>query len=171
MSEQYVTLAEVRDLLTEELDKRGDLSTIQKAAMTHAQTIAKITKEQADEIIKRVSELEFVNEVTSYKIADILPKYPEDVRAIFSKERINLESDDIQKILDAVLAMEIGDVSDVYVTDWDPVLRMTSADGQCWTVAFNGHWLSKKGVNYNLIHDDGFWKLTAKLKRASGTME
>lgn len=102
MSEQYVTLAEVRDLLTEELDKRGDLSTIQKAAMTHAQTIAKITKEQADEIVKRVSELEFVNEVTSHKIADILPKYPEDVRAIFSKERINLESDDIQKILDIV---------------------------------------------------------------------
>ena len=102
MSEQYVTLAEVRDLLTEELDKRGDLSTIQKAAMTHAQTIAKITKEQADEIVKRVSELEFVNEVTSYKIADILPKDPEDVRAIFSKERINLESDDIQKILDIV---------------------------------------------------------------------
>ena len=57
MSEQYVTLAEVRDLLTEELDKRGDLSTIQKAAMTHAQTIAKITKEQADEIVKRVSDL------------------------------------------------------------------------------------------------------------------
>ena len=81
------------------------------------------------------------------------------------------DPDKIQKILDAVLAMEIGDVSDVYVTDWDPVLRMTSADGQCWTVAFNGHWLSKKGVNYNLIHDDGFWKLTAKLKRASGTME
>ena len=43
-----------------------------------------------------------MNEVTSYKIADILPKYPEDVRAIFSKERINLESDDIQKILDIV---------------------------------------------------------------------
>ena len=67
--------------------------------------------------------------------------------------------------------MEIGDVSDVYVTDWDPVLHMTSADGQCWTVAFNGHWLSKDGVNYNLIHDEEFWKLAAKLRRASGTME
>lgn len=79
--------------------------------------------------------------------------------------------DEIQKILDAVLAIEIGDVSDVYVTDWDPVLHMTSADGQCWTVAFNGHWLSRDGVNYNLIHDEDLWKLTAKLKRASGTME
>ncbi|MCI6377597.1 MAG: protease inhibitor I42 family protein [Clostridiales bacterium] len=79
--------------------------------------------------------------------------------------------DEIQKILDAVLAMEIGDVSDVYVTDWDPVLHMTSADGQCWAVAFNGHWLPKNGANYNLIHDEEFWKLAAKLRRASGTME
>lgn len=79
--------------------------------------------------------------------------------------------DDIQKILDAVLAMEIGEVSDIYVTDWDSILRMTSADGRCWTVAFNGHWLSKDGVNYTLIHDEEFWKLTAKLKRASGSME
>ncbi len=106
MSEQYVTLAEVRDLLVEEQAKRAELdkelSTIQKAAMTHAQTIAKITKEQAKEIVERVSELDFVTETTSYKIADILPRYPEDVRAIFSKERINLEPDDIQKILDIV---------------------------------------------------------------------
>ena len=102
MSEQYVTLAEVKELLENEYDKRGDLSTIQKAAMTHAQTIAKVTKEQAKEIVEKVQELEFVTEPTSYKIADILPKYPEDVRAIFSKERINLESDDIQKILDIV---------------------------------------------------------------------
>ena len=79
--------------------------------------------------------------------------------------------DEIQKILDAVLAMEIGDVSDVYVTDWAPVLRMTSADGQCWTVAFNGHWLSKDGINYNLIHDEDFWRLTAKLRQSTDSEE
>ena len=99
MSEQYVTLAEVRDLLTEANEKRGELSTIQKSAMAHAQTIAKITKEDADQIVERTQALDFVTETTSYKIADILPKYPEDVRAIFAKERITLEPDDIQKVL------------------------------------------------------------------------
>ncbi len=102
MSEQYVTLAEVRDLLTEANGKRGELTTIQNSAMVHAQTIAKITKEEAEQIVERTQALDFVTETTSYKIADILPKYPEDVRAIFSKERITLEPDDIQKVLDIV---------------------------------------------------------------------
>ncbi len=112
MSERYVSLAEVRDLLTEMSEARGgfgdpeepDVHTqaeaIQKAALLHSQALAKLTKEQADELIAKVSELDFVTETTSYKIADILPKYPEDVRAIFSKERINLEADDVQKVLD-----------------------------------------------------------------------
>ena len=112
MSERYVSLAEVRDLLTETSEARGgfgnpdepDVHTqaeaIQKAALLHAQATAKLTKEQADEVIAKVRELDFVTETTSYKIADILPKYPEDVRAIFAKERITLEADDIQKILD-----------------------------------------------------------------------
>ena len=36
------------------------------------------------------------------KIADILPKYPEDVRAIFSKERITLSNDQINQIIEIV---------------------------------------------------------------------
>ncbi|MBO4552056.1 MAG: hypothetical protein J5673_02525 [Candidatus Methanomethylophilaceae archaeon] len=115
MSERYVSLAEVKDILTEANEARGGFvdtedpeyvpsqaSAIQRAALLHSQAVCKLTKEQADELIAKVRELEFVTETTSYKIADILPKYPEDVRAIFSKERITLEADDIQKVLDIV---------------------------------------------------------------------
>ena len=77
--------------------------------------------------------------------------------------------DEIQAILDAALAIEVGAVSDVSVTDWDPALRITSADGQCWSAAFNGHWLMKDGVNYNLIGDETFWKLLAGLRQAAGS--
>lgn len=102
MSEQYVSMAEVKELLNEANEKRStELSTIQKAAMQHAQAMI-LTKEQADELIKELSELEFTTDAISYKIADILPKYPEDVRAIFSKERIALEADDINKVIDIV---------------------------------------------------------------------
>ena len=77
--------------------------------------------------------------------------------------------DEIQAILDAALQIEIGSVSDLAVTDWDPVLRVTSADGQCWSAVFNGHWLTKDGVNYNLIGDEAFWKLLAGLRQAAGS--
>ena len=75
MSEQYVTLAEVRDLLMSESEKA---------------------------IIEEVSQLEEVSDAVAVKIADILPKYPEDVRAIFSKERIVLDNDKINEIIDIV---------------------------------------------------------------------
>ena len=102
MSEQYVTMAEVKELLSAAQESRTvELTPIQNAALTHAQAM-KLTKEQAEEIVSKANALDFTTDATSYKIADLLPKYPEDVRAIFSKERIPLEADDIQKILDIV---------------------------------------------------------------------
>lgn len=81
------------------------------------------------------------------------------------------DPDEIRALLEAVLAMEIGSVSDVFVTDWDPLLCMTCADGRSWTLAFNGHWLTKGGVNYNLMHDEAFWKLIDGLRRTAGSGE
>lgn len=104
MSEKYISLAEVRDLLTEENDKREvEFNAVQKSAMVHAQTIAKISPEQAQEIVDEVLQLgDFITEAIAFKIADLLPKYPEDVRVIFAKERITLEADVTNKITDIV---------------------------------------------------------------------
>ena len=94
-----------------------------------------------------------------------------DGYASLAPEYVTDSPDEIQEILDAALAIGIGSVTDVSVTDWDPILRVTRADGQCWSVAFNGHWLTKDGVNYNLIHDEAFWKLIASLRQASDSEE
>ena len=106
MSEQYVTLAEVRDLLAEDEKKRSeigiDLLDSQKYAMSHAQTVTSLTLESTKELIAEVSQLEEVSDAVAVKIADLLPQYPEDVRAIFSKERIALDNDMIKQITDIV---------------------------------------------------------------------
>ncbi|AIZ56011.1 RNA polymerase Rpb4 [Candidatus Methanoplasma termitum] len=101
MSEQYITLAEVRDLLTEEHEKR-ELLTSQKAAMEHARTICELSAENAKKIIEEVRTINGVTEYTAVKVADILPQYPEDVRAIFSKERITLDQKTIDRIIEVV---------------------------------------------------------------------
>ena len=118
MSEKYITLAEVKDILSEEQEKRlaeagpqepelpsndvFDQST--NAAMEHAQKTARITAEQARELVQAALGLKCVNnsESIACKIADILPEYAVDVRAIFSKERIALTEDDINEVLDLV---------------------------------------------------------------------
>ena len=101
MSEQYVTLAEVRDLLAAEGEKR-ELLTSQKAAPDHSQTVCTISLESAKALIEEVSPLEEVSDAVAVKIADLLPQYPEDVRAIFSKERIVLDNAKIDEIIDIV---------------------------------------------------------------------
>ena len=101
MSEQYVTLAEVRDLLAEEAEKR-ELLTSQKQALEHAQTVSSLSLESVNDLIAEVSQMEIVTDAIAVKIADLLPRYPEDVRAIFSTERIVLEPEQIDGIIDIV---------------------------------------------------------------------
>ncbi len=104
MSEQYITLAEVRDLLEAEAEIRGydELLQSQKAALDHARTVCSIFLDQANAIIDEVKQINVVSDSVALKIADLLPRYPEDVRAIFSKERVTLEPAQIQQILDIV---------------------------------------------------------------------
>ena len=104
MSEQYVTLAEVRELLEAEAAIRGydNLLQSQKAALDHAQTVCSISLDQANAIIDEVKQIDIVTDAVALKIADLLPRYPEDVRAIFSKERVTLEPAQIQQIIDIV---------------------------------------------------------------------
>ena len=106
MSEQYVSLAEVNELLDKENIRRGEmgieLNAIQKSAMEHAQKNARLSKEDADALMNDLRELKFQTKDGEYvlpeyficKIADLLPKYKNDVRAIFYKERgVNVEED------------------------------------------------------------------------------
>ncbi len=104
MPEQYLTLAEVRDLLTAEAESRGQESLLasQKHALEHAQAVCSISLDDANKIIDEVKKIDVVSDSVACKIADLLPKYPEDIRAIFSKERITLEPAQIQEILDIV---------------------------------------------------------------------
>ena len=112
MTERYVTLAEVRDLLEEVAESRKGtagmlededvLLASQKAALDHAQKVATISLEDANKLIEEVSKLEEVTDTIAVKIADLLPQYPEEVRAIFSKERITLSNDEINQIIEIV---------------------------------------------------------------------
>ena len=96
----------MKELLTEESEKR-ELLTSQKSALEHAQKVSYLSAEDTRKLVEEVSALDIVDDRIAAKIADILPKYPNDVRAIFYKERIELTADRIQSILD-IVAKYIG---------------------------------------------------------------
>ncbi|MCQ2079117.1 MAG: hypothetical protein MJZ38_03550 [archaeon] len=105
---KYVSVAEVKELLTAENERRGELIPSLRAAMNTAIETCPLTKDQADELIAKIidilSDISLADkDATAVKIADTLPRFPSEVRAIFAKERgVTLSPEMIQQIIDAV---------------------------------------------------------------------
>lgn len=98
---KYVSLSEVKTLLEKE-EKKRELTYEQKLALEHAKHFAKINVTKAKKMAQELTELDRITEPFAYKIVDILPLHPEEVRAIFAKERFTLEDSEIKKIIKIV---------------------------------------------------------------------
>ena len=98
---KYVSLAEVKNLLEKEAKKR-ELSYEQKLALEHAKHFAKLGVTKAKQMADQLMKIERIIEPFAYKIVDILPMHPDEVRAIFAKERFTLEDKEIKKIIEIV---------------------------------------------------------------------
>lgn len=98
---RYLSLAEVKNLLEKEAKKR-ELSYEQNLALEHAKHFSQLTMTKAKKMADELMKLERISEPFAYKIVDILPMHPDEVRAIFAKERFTLEDDEIKKILKMV---------------------------------------------------------------------
>ncbi len=98
---RHVSLSEVKSLLEKEAKKR-ELSYEQNLALEHAKHFSNVSITKAKTMADKLMKLERISEPFAYKIVDILPMHPEEVRAIFAKERFTLEDDEIKKILKIV---------------------------------------------------------------------
>ena len=99
--ERYVTLPEVKQLL-DEAGQTRELTADQKLALDHAQKVAKLSLEKAQELQAELAKLGFVSDALCAKIADLLPAYSDEVRVLFSKERMVLEKKYIEQIISTV---------------------------------------------------------------------
>jgi len=100
-TERYVPLTEIKEMMEKESMLR-ELTPEQKIALDHATKLGRGTKESSKKLMKELAELNFVSESVSVKITDLMPTSPEDVRVLFSKERIVLEKKQIEQIIKLV---------------------------------------------------------------------
>jgi DNA-directed RNA polymerase subunit F len=98
---KYVSLAEVKSLLEKE-EKKRELTYEQKLALEHAKHFSKLGISKAKKMVEELTKLERITESFAFKIVDILPMHPEEVRAIFAKERFTLEDAEVKKIIKIV---------------------------------------------------------------------
>jgi len=109
--ENFVDFATVRDMLEGAQDRREDLTYEQVAALQHAQWAAsenrngyKTTPEVFNSLKTALSEIDKLAQYPDLaaKIAELIPMYPDDVKAVLVSKRIAIDDEDINKILDIV---------------------------------------------------------------------
>ena len=105
MTEEFLTLAEIKELLTKEQKKRT-LTTEQNYALEHATKFAKLSAKDAKKLVKELESIEPLNTLQACKIVDLMPQYPEELKAVFLKERVTIDDETISKILEKVKEYE-----------------------------------------------------------------
>lgn len=112
MSDRYVPLAEVRQILSELKDVRPETSfgVFQDSTLTLAQGVP-ISLDDANKLAAELKTLHLVtsegkeykpSDSVTYKIVDLLPTTSIEVRSIISREHIVLSETSLKEILGAV---------------------------------------------------------------------
>ena len=97
-----VSLAEVKNILKKISKERPELIYEQRIALEHAERFSTLSASKTKELIAELQKLEHVEELQAYKIADILPRTLDDVKAVFAKERISPNDKEIKTIIELV---------------------------------------------------------------------
>jgi DNA-directed RNA polymerase subunit F len=107
LSEEYLTVAETKELLADleaerALDEDREMRYELARAIEHVNRFAELDPAESRELVADLQELEHVNEPIAYKIADLLPRTRDELRAVYAKERYTLSSDELDEVLDVV---------------------------------------------------------------------
>jgi DNA-directed RNA polymerase subunit F len=117
LNESVLTLAEAKEILTllktsgeETKKKEGEEETEiryeRRKASEHTTKFAKGGAKESRALINDLLGLAKMKEGIAIRIADLMPKSPNEVRAIYAKERFTLTEADIEEILDCVAKYE-----------------------------------------------------------------
>ncbi|HVN73582.1 MAG TPA: RNA polymerase Rpb4 family protein [Methanoregula sp.] len=107
ISEEKVTLSEMRDVLVgveaERLAAEKEMSYEFRRSLEHANTLAKTTPEKSRDLVAELTKMEKMKPEIAYRIANIMPKSRDEVRAIFAKERYTLSPEELDAIIELVM--------------------------------------------------------------------
>ncbi len=107
VDEEYLTISEAKELLADieaerALDEDRELRYELARAIEHVNRFAFLDPEEAQELVAELEELEKVDEPTAYKIANLLPRNRDELRAVFAQQRYSLSGDELDEILNVV---------------------------------------------------------------------
>ncbi len=105
LQEEFLTLAEVKEILDQIRQKRADeeeLGYELRRAIRHSDIFCKGSAEESRAMVAELMKMEKMNREIALKIADIRPTNKDELRAIYAKERFTLSEEELNSILDIV---------------------------------------------------------------------
>lgn len=107
VSEEKVTLPELREVVlgveSERLAAEKEMSYEFRRSIEHANQLAKTTPEKSRDLVAELVKMEKMKPEIAYRIANIMPKSRDEVRAIFAKERYTLSPEELDTIIELVM--------------------------------------------------------------------
>jgi len=105
-SEEKVTLPKVREILqsveAQRISSEKEMSYEFRRSLEHANTLAKTTPEKSEDLVRELLKLEKMKPEIAYRIANIMPRSRDELRAIYAKERFTLSPEELDAILQIV---------------------------------------------------------------------
>ncbi|AGK60594.1 DNA-directed RNA polymerase, subunit F [Archaeoglobus sulfaticallidus PM70-1] len=103
---EYITISEAREIMENIAKKRQEKAELlfeTRRALKNLRSFSKLPVDKAKELVNELEGLSFISRKDlAVKIADIMPRIPDEVRTIFAKERFTLTPEQIKEILDTV---------------------------------------------------------------------
>ncbi len=104
LDEKTITMAEAKELLEKLIKEKKiqEVSYVTKQTLDYLKKFIRISAEDAKKMLEELLKLDKINERIAIKIVDLMPRTPEEVRAIYAKEIYILTKEDVEKILNIV---------------------------------------------------------------------
>jgi DNA-directed RNA polymerase subunit F len=108
IGEERVTLAELKEILAqvegERREKGTEMSYELRRSIDHVNHLAKTTGEKSRTLVEELQKREKMKPDIAYRIANIMPRTRDELRAVYAKERFTLTGDELDAILSLVAA-------------------------------------------------------------------
>jgi DNA-directed RNA polymerase subunit F len=108
IAEERMTLPELKEVLLKiEADRREagiEMSYELRRSIEHASLLSKTSADNSKDLVSELLKLEKMKPDIAYRIATIMPRSRDELRAIYAKERFTLTGEELDIILDLVSA-------------------------------------------------------------------
>jgi DNA-directed RNA polymerase subunit F len=107
VSEERILLPEMREMLhrveATRLEAGVEMSYELRKSIEHANHLSKTSAEKARALVDELVKLEKMKEEIACRIANLMPRTRDELRAIYAKERFTLTTEELDEILDLVM--------------------------------------------------------------------